>query len=70
MGAVDDASVVGEIVRVSEHIFLGERAGWWEEMDGGDDGVARHEGFSGPFRERLDKWYEEGCPRRGDVGVA
>lgn len=68
MGIVDDSTVVGSIVKPKEHIFLGERAKWWNLAD--DDGLARHEGFNLPFQSRLQAWYAEGCPRRADIGNA
>ena len=68
MGIVDDSKVVGSIVKPKEHIFVGEKAKWWE-LDG-DDGLVRHEGFNQPFQDRLKAWYAQGCPRRADIGHA
>ena len=68
MGIMDDAGVTGRIVRPKEHIFLGEKARWWDLAD--DDGMARHEGFTQSFQDRLRAWYAQGCPSRADIGYA
>ena len=67
MGIVDDSKVIGSIVKPKEHIFVGEKAKWWELTD---DGVARHVGFNQPFQARLKAWYAEGCPKRTDIAHA
>lgn len=68
MGTVDESKVVGSIVKPTEHMFLREKARWWELAN--DDGLAKHEGFDQPFQDRLRAWYAEGCPRRADIGYA
>ena len=64
MGLVDDASVVGELPRAKEHIFLKEKAEWWNVPE--NDGMARHEALDRPFQNRLDEWIAKGCPQRPD----
>ena len=63
MGTVDDGSVVGEIVKPCEHIFLKEKAVWWKFSDD-DDGIARHDGFDETFQRRFEEWEAKGSPRR------
>ena len=65
MGIVDDSKVIGSIVKPEEHIFVGEKATWWDLADG--DGLARYEGFSETFQVRLRAWYAEGCPKSADI---
>lgn len=65
MGTVDEASVVGKIPAPTEHIFLGEKAGWWNVASG--DGLARYAANSPSFQARMDEWIAKGCPRRADV---
>ena len=67
MGIVDEGSVKGgEVPKPSKHIFLGEKAGWWEVGEG--DGAERYEVCDEPFLEVLSKWEKDGCPARDDVG--
>lgn len=54
-GSIDEESVHGQLVGVSEHIFLGEKAAWFEVPD---DGAERFERFSGNFQEQIDTWKE------------
>ena len=65
MGIVDEGSVVGDMVGPTEHIFLAEKAGWWQVGEG--DGLEKHEGFNEQFQRRLEKWEVNGKERRGDV---
>jgi hypothetical protein len=65
MGLVDDASLVGRIPPVKEHIFLGEKSTWWDVPP--DHGSARHTGFNEPFMRRLREWYTRGRPQRLDL---
>lgn len=67
MGSVDESSVVGHIVRPKEHIFLGEKAGWWEVRL--DDGLEHHKWFNESFQKRLKEWEVRGQERRLDVEV-
>lgn len=41
---------------VTEHIFLTEKAGWFDVPD---DGAKRWEGFSEGFKEKLEGWRRE-----------
>ena len=68
MGSVDDGSVKGDFIKPKEHIFLGEKARWWEISE--HDGLERHEGFNEPFQKRLEEWETKGEPRRTGVGAA
>lgn len=68
MGSVDDGSVVGHIVRPKEHIFLRDKAVWWEVRQ--DDGLEHHEGYDEPFQRRLKEWEAGGRERRSDIGDA
>jgi hypothetical protein len=65
MGTVDNESLVGEVGKPDEHIFLKEKAAWWIVPD---DGIVRHEAFDETFQRRLEGWVAEGSPRRDDVG--
>jgi len=65
MGTADDETVVGTIVRPKEHIFLREKAGWWEISE--NDGLERHEAFDEPFQRRLAEWEAQGKKKRSDV---
>ncbi|KAI9847485.1 MAG: hypothetical protein M1837_002386 [Sclerophora amabilis] len=83
--AVDDVDdvVVGEnekknqkkkkmqVVRPKEHIFLREKASWFEILGTGEkeeDGVARYEGFDDSFLRDLREWEDGGRRRRADLG--
>ena len=66
MGIVDDTELEASVMKPCAHIFLGEKAKWWDAAD--SVGVPRHEGFGPAFRDMLRAWYAEGCPRRADVG--
>lgn len=53
-GSIDEESVkCGLGVKPSEHIFLREKAEWFEVPD---DGVPRYEGFPDEFQRKLDSW--------------
>lgn len=41
------------VEKVTEHIFMGEKAGWYEVPE---DGVKRWEGFSEGFEKKLRAW--------------
>ena len=64
MGIVDDESVKGELPKPKGHIFLGEKASWWEMAD---DGLERWELYTKDFPQIMNKWEEDGCPKRKDV---
>ena len=57
--------MVGEFARPKEHIFLREKAGWWEVKQ--DDGLEHHEWFNESFQRRLKEWETRGRERRLDV---
>lgn len=67
MGIVDDENVAGIMVKPKEHIFLKEKAFWWNIQE--DDGLARHEGFNESFQTRLKEWVVQGSPIRADAGA-
>ena len=64
LGIIDDDSVRGKLPKPKEHIFLKEKASWWELLD---DGLGRCETFGEPWPEMTREWEENGCPRRNDV---
>lgn len=66
MGIADEGTAVGAMVRPKEHIFLSEKAGWWEISE--SDGLERHEAFNEPFQRRLAEWEAQGKKKRNDVG--
>lgn len=61
MGTVDDASVVGKLPALSQHIFLSEKATWWDAPS--DDKVARHETLGDRFENQLREWIAAGRPQ-------
>ena len=65
MGIVDDASVIGKLPLPKEHIFLQEKAAWWELPR--DDGIARYAAFNETWKGRLEEWIEGGCPAIADA---
>ena len=65
MGIVNDASIVGKIPYPKEHIFLREKAKWWDIRS--DDGLAQHESFNQAFESRLAEWVAKGGPKRSDI---
>lgn len=52
-GTIDETSVHGNLPKPSMHIFLKEKAGWFQLPE---DGLDRWEEFSTPFQEKLDRW--------------
>ncbi|KUJ16111.1 uncharacterized protein LY89DRAFT_74967 [Mollisia scopiformis] len=68
MGLVDDEHIVGSMPPVKEHIFLGDKAVWWNVPL--DDGTARYQGFNEPFTRRLLEWSAKGRPQRLDMPPA
>ena len=52
-GSIDGESVKGVLVKPSEHIFLGEKAGWFEIPD---DGLERYARFCTEFDGKLENW--------------
>ena len=65
MGLVDDEHTIGSIPPVKEHIFLGEKAAWWNGPT--DDGIPQYSGFNEPFTRRLQAWSARGYPQRLDI---
>ncbi len=55
-GTVDQ----GEVPASKGHIFLGEKAAWYELPD---DGLERCEGYSSFFQKKLDSWEAMGKPK-------
>ena len=65
MGIVNDDSLKGNLPKPKEHIFLKEKASWWE-LDN-RDGLLRHETFDERFGNIMRKWEDDGCVKRNDV---
>ena len=65
LGTVDEKTVMGKLPPLKEHIFLAEKADWWELASG--DVATRHENFNGPFRLRLQEWEATGRKLRQDL---
>ena len=65
MGIVDDTQIRGSIPRPKEHIFLSDKAIWWDLAEG--DGLARHEEFNELFKARLEAWCKADYPKRPDI---
>ena len=65
MGSVDEASVTGSLPKPNEHIFLTEKASWWD-LDS-KDSLERYETFDPPFEKLLHAWQESGRPSRKDI---
>ena len=64
MGIIDNASVKGELPKPCEHIFLKEKACWWNL---GDDGLARYDGNPEEFDQSIEEWAKNGSSKRRDV---
>ena len=62
----DNVSMIRD-VRPAQHIFLKERAGWWDGVgeDGDEDGWERWEGFDAGFQRRLVEWEDAVRERTG-----
>ncbi|KAI1748109.1 Mss4-like protein [Xylaria castorea] len=65
MGLVDNEHIAGSLPAVKEHIFLGDKAAWWNVPS--DDGAAQHHGFNEAFTRRLQDWSSRGRPQRLDI---
>lgn len=62
-GSIDEKSVKGELIKPTEHIFLEEKAGWYDLPE---DGLGRFERFSNAKSDkRIKAWLEE----HGDDGT-
>ena len=68
MGIVDEDSVSGILPAPKEHIFLSEKAQWFELAH--DDGLQRHQSFNESFQNRFETWIRLGCPKRPDLATA
>lgn len=57
VGSIDEGSVKGELMKPTEHIFLEEKAGWFDLPE---DGLGRFERFSeGVSDRKIKAWMEE-----------
>ncbi|KAI1738159.1 Mss4-like protein [Xylaria scruposa] len=65
MGLVDNEHIIGSLPAVKEHIFLGDKAAWWDVSS--DDGAAQYHGFNESFTRRLQDWSSRGRPQRLDI---
>jgi hypothetical protein len=52
-GTINDGSVKGTLPRPEHHIFLREKASWFEVPD---DGLVRWDGFTADMEEMYNKW--------------
>lgn len=52
-GTIDDDSVEGDLVPVSAHIFVSQKASWFAI---GQDGLKRWDRFTGGYQLKLDEW--------------
>lgn len=57
VGSIDEGSVKGDLIKPTKHIFLEEKAGWFDLPE---DGLGRFERFSDAESDRMIKaWMEE-----------
>lgn len=52
-GTIDEDSLEGRVMQVTEHIFLGQKPGWHAISE---DGVKRWERFPDGFEKKLQEW--------------
>lgn len=52
-GTIEEGSLRERMMGVREHIFVGQKAGWYQLPE---DGVERWEGFTEEFEEKLEVW--------------
>ncbi len=52
-GSIDEESIKGELVKPTEHIFLSEKAAWFEIPD---DGLKKFEKFPDGFGKKVEEW--------------
>lgn len=52
-GTIEEGSLRERILGVSEHIFVGQKVGWYELPE---DGAGRWERFTEGFEEELRAW--------------
>ncbi len=55
-GTMDERSLKGEAMKLTEHIFVEQKPGWYTIPE---DGVKRWERFSAGFEEELQAWMKE-----------
>lgn len=67
MGLVDNGYVKAWDAKPTQHIFLKEKALWWDLPD---DGLMRHNGAGEAFEKRVEVWKAQGSQRRTDVAAA
>jgi len=56
-GSIDEESVKKELPKMSEHIYLDEKAGWFEMPD---DKIPRYAKFPLTFQGKIDEWKKGG----------
>lgn len=62
-GSIDEKSVNGELIKPTAHMFLEEKARWYDLPE---DGLGRFERFNNAESDkRINAWLEE----HGDVGT-
>jgi len=62
-GSIDEKSLKKELPKISEHIFLEEKAGWYEVPD---DKIPRYSKFPPEFQGKIDEWKKvESTPELG-----
>ena len=52
-GTIDDDSVEGDLVPVSAHTFVSQKASWYTI---GEDGLKKWDRFTGEYQLKLDEW--------------
>ncbi|KAL5346139.1 hypothetical protein ACLOAV_009172 [Pseudogymnoascus australis] len=65
-GSIDEGSVKGELTKPTEHIFLKEKAGWFDLPE---DGLGRFERFSDAESDRKIKAWKEEHGGKGEPEV-
>ncbi|KAL8926933.1 MAG: hypothetical protein Q9172_001594 [Xanthocarpia lactea] len=55
-GTIDERSLKGEAMKLTEHIFVEQKPGWYNLPE---DGLKRWERFSAGFEEKLQAWMKE-----------
>lgn len=56
VGSIDEGSVKGELMKPTGHIFLEEKAGWFDLPE---DGLGRFDRFSDESDEAIKAWMKE-----------
>lgn len=52
-GTIDEESLKGAVMQVTEHIFLGQKPAWHAIAE---DGVKRWDRFSDELEQKLQEW--------------